>query len=459
MNSPSPIRVAAIFSTQAAMTFLQTALLATEFHLEPVAADDWKRVTPALIIVEVRSDLSIMRRIWEEAAGIPVVVLLASNRAEIAFAASRAGAKDLITLSSEAGEIRQSLRDLVATLPQAPAPSGLPVLFGNHPRMGEIRDTISKVATTSATVLIRGESGVGKDVVARMIYEQSRRASKPFVKVNCAAIPDDLLESELFGYEAGAFTGASRSKPGRFELAHTGTLFLDEIGEMQPALQAKLLHVLQDGAFARLGAKQDVAVDVRVLCATNKLLEQRVAEGLFREDLFYRINVVTVHIPPLRERRDEIEPLIRHFLAKYAATYSREQTMFSAEAMSALMSYSWPGNIRELENLCKRFVIVGGETQILRELASRSHPATPPTVTAAPHPVQTPKPQTEPTSLIEVGKRAAWQAERRLILETLEAVRWNRKAAAERLGISYRALRTKVEQIDRENATKRHLIA
>lgn len=465
MTPASPIRVAAVLTSQAAVATLQTALLASGFELEPVAAEQWKTISPAIVIVELREDLATLRRICDESAGIPIVVLLPASRADLAFAASKAGARELLTLSAEPEDIRQCLRTLMEALPQGPAKEGgLPVLFGNHPRMAEIRDTISKVAATSATVLIRGESGVGKDVVARMIFEQSRRAAKPFVKVNCAAIPDDLLESELFGYEAGAFTGATRSKPGRFELAHTGTLFLDEIGEMQPALQAKLLHVLQDGAFSRLGAKQDVAVDVRVLCATNKLLEQRVAEGLFREDLFYRINVVTVHIPPLRERRDEIAPLIRHFLYKYAGIYGREQTTFSPEAMSALLAYSWPGNIRELENLCKRFVIVGGETQILRELSARSHPPAPLPAPAAPAPVAA-APASEPArqpagaSLLEVGKRAAWQAERRLILETLETVRWNRKAAAERLGISYRSLRSKIDQIDREEDIKQHLIA
>lgn len=469
MSQTLPIRVAALLVSQAASAAIQHALLAPEFAITLIDADHWRGVQTDAVLIEVEDDLAVLRGICDEVTGTPIIVLLRSARADLAFAASKAGAKELITLPAAPDEIRQSLRGILTTQLKAPAPQGLPVLFGNHPRMSEIRDTISKVATTSATVLIRGESGVGKDVVARMIYEQSRRSGKPFVKVNCAAIPDDLLESELFGYEAGAFTGATRSKPGRFEMAHTGTLFLDEIGEMQPALQAKLLHVLQDGAFARLGAKQDVAVDVRVLCATNKLLEQRVTEGLFREDLFYRINVVTVHIPPLRERRDEIGPLIRHFLYKYAAIYGREQAFFSEEAMAALLTYSWPGNIRELENLCKRFVIVGGETQILRELTSRNqHAGATPAQVASP--AQQPHASVtaaEPTSLrqpvstnlLEVGKRAAWQAERRLILETLEAVRWNRKLAAQRLGISYRSLRSKIELIDRDEATKRHLIA
>jgi len=321
--------------------------------------------------------------------------------------------------------------------------------------MMEIRDTIEKVATTSATVLIRGESGVGKEVAARLIFSLSKRSGKPFVKVNCAAIPNDLLESELFGYEAGAFTGAQRSKPGKFELADGGTLFLDEIGEMHPALQAKLLHVLQDGQFARLGAKRDTAADVRVLCATNKLLEQRVSEGLFREDLFYRINVVTVHIPPLRERRNEISAFIHHFIEKYSGVYERTVAPFDNETMQALIRYPWPGNIRELENLCKRYVIVGDSTQIVRELllhaVESSAPATEkerPAGSAIEFPVSS-----EP-SLLDIGRQAAWQAERQAIQEMLVATRWNRREAARRLRVSYKALLNKIKQIAVKDAVQ-----
>ena len=242
-------------------------------------------------------------------------------------------------------------------------------LFGTSPKMEEVKETIEQVADTTATVLIRGESGTGKEVVARMIYAQSSRRDKPFVKVNCAAIPNELLESELFGYEPGAFTGANRQKLGKFDQAHYGTIFLDEISEMHPALQAKLLHVLQDGEFARLGGKRDIAVDVRVLAATNKPLERAVGEGLFREDLFYRLNVVTVHIPPLRERRPEIPVFLDYFLHKYSEFYGKNPPAFSDYAVQRMMEYAWPGNIRELENLVKRYVIVGNEAQIIRELS------------------------------------------------------------------------------------------
>ncbi len=344
-----------------------------------------------------------------------------------------------------------------ATYPQAPAiavPHGVAPLSGANPRMEEIRGLVAKVAATDATVLIRGESGVGKEIIARMVFESSLRAGKPFVKVNCAAIPNDLLESELFGYEAGAFTGATRPKPGKFELAHTGTLFLDEIGEMHPMLQAKLLHVLQDGQFARLGAKHDISVDVRLICATNKPLEQRVAEGLFREDLYYRINVVTVTVPPLRERLDEIPLLTRFFLDKYAAEYRRPQRYFSHDVQRQMLLYHWPGNVRELENLCKRLVIVGGETQILRELSQHNPQASAGRSIQASSPAssrrRTEKQTAEP-SLLEIGRRAAWQAERQAILQMLEQTRWNRKEAARRLGVSYKALLNKLKQMELEN--------
>ncbi len=348
------------------------------------------------------------------------------------------------------------MQPATATYPQASViavPRGIAPLSGANPRMEEIRSLVAKVAATDATVLIRGESGVGKEIIARMVFESSLRAGKPFVKVNCAAIPNDLLESELFGYEAGAFTGATRPKPGKFELAHTGTLFLDEIGEMHPMLQAKLLHVLQDGQFARLGAKHDISVDVRLICATNKPLEQRVAEGLFREDLYYRINVVTVTVPPLRERLDEIPLLTRFFLDKYAAEYRRPQRYFSHDVQRQMLLYHWPGNVRELENLCKRFVIVGGETQILRELSQHNPQASTSRTIHAASPTsgrrRTEKQTAEP-SLLEIGRRAAWQAERQAILQMLEQTRWNRKEAARRLGVSYKALLNKLKQMEME---------
>jgi two-component system, NtrC family, response regulator AtoC len=416
---------------------------------------------PDLVFLELETDESPLASLRQSFPGLPVVVV-APPSAALAFAVAKLGAHELLILPFDNQILINTLSRLFDSLPRingaadvaetsesdesAPAPEfpGAPNVFNISPRMIEARETIEKVANTSATVLIRGESGVGKEIAARLVFSRSQRSHKPFVKVNCAAIPHDLLESELFGYEAGAFTGAQRSKPGKFELADGGTLFLDEIGEMHPALQAKLLHVLQDGEFARLGSKRDTAVDVRVICATNKSLEDLVAAGLFREDLFYRINVVTVHIPPLRERRDEIPLLIRYFIDKYAALYERTADSFDSTTMRVLMRYAWPGNIRELENVCKRYVIVGNANQIAREISLHLANAT---TDAEPSPVADSSPAHTP-SLLEIGQQAAWQAERKAILEMLLETRWNRREAARRLRVSYKALLNKINRIE-----------
>jgi transcriptional regulator with PAS, ATPase and Fis domain len=304
------------------------------------------------------------------------------------------------------------------------------------------------------------------------VYANSSRRDKPFVKVNCAAIPYELLESELFGYEPGAFTGANRQKLGKFDQANLGTIFLDEISEMHPALQAKLLHVLQDGEFARLGGKRDIAVDVRVLAATNKPLEKAVEDGTFREDLFYRLNVVTIHIPPLRERREEIPVFLDFFLRKYSEYYGKQPHPFSDYAISRMIDYHWPGNIRELENLVKRYVIVGNEAQIIRELsthkpimsslspAAAAPAAAPvakaPEVIAANAAVASYDPgngsaEHNMPSLLEIGKRAAMLAEREAIERVLTQTRWNRRQAAKILKISYKALLNKLKLIEEQD--------
>src|SRR5712691_7724453 len=257
------------------------------------------------------------------------------------------------------------------------------------PRMRAVRELIAKVGSTNATVLLTGESGVGKEVVAREIHRASPRAVSQFLKVNCAALPEELLESELFGHQRGAFTGAYRDKPGKFELAAKGTLMLDEIGEVPFRLQAKLLHILQDGEFARVGGERVLHTDVRVLAATNRDLENEIRAGRFREDLYYRLNVVEVRIPPLRERRDEIPALVNHFLKTANAQYGRTVDIPPA-AMQLLVNHAWPGNIRELENTVKRMVVLGTADQIQRELGAMVRAAAPTThtvsVAAAPAP-------------------------------------------------------------------------
>jgi two-component system, NtrC family, response regulator AtoC len=307
---------------------------------------------------------------------------------------------------------------------------------------------VNRVAATDVTVLIWGESGVGKEVVARTLHFSSFRRERPFVKVNCAALPVDLLESELFGYERGAFTGASSRKPGKFELAHSGTIFLDEIGEMPLSVQAKLLHVLQDQEFSRLGSRQDIRVDVRVLAATNRDLAKHVAQGGFREDLFYRLNVVDIRVPPLRERPEEIPVLVEHFLVLYGGGGRRRPPRVSRATLERFLRYSWPGNVRELENIVKRIVVLGTESVVadLSEPAARAIPAGSDTV----RPPETPSEADEALwaaslGLKEVARRAAETAERRALKRTLELVHWRRVEAAHRLRISYKTLLEKIK--------------
>lgn len=456
MPEPKKLRVLLAIEEESAGSALRAFLRARAVVSESSLADlrqSIRTAHPDLLCLSIQQGSALLSTVHRGYPELPIVAI-APPVAALAFEAAQHGATELLTLPLQEREIAVRLTPLLDRLAHPVVePTGvvdrdgdsLPRLFSTSPRMAAIRDTIEKVASTNATVLIRGESGVGKEVVARMIFERSGRNRHPFVKVNCAAIPNDLLESELFGYEAGAFTGAQRSKPGKFEQADGGTVFLDEIGEMHPALQAKLLHVLQDGEFSRLGSRHDTAVDVRVLCATNKLLEQRVAEGLFREDLFYRINVVTVNIPPLRERRDEIPILLNFFIERYAKVYDRRAVPFPDEVMQFLVQYSWPGNIRELENLCKRYVIVGGATQIVSELAARKSADD---VRAV---LPRKRESTGPT-LLEIGRRAAWNAEREAIQEMLTATRWNRREAARRLGVSYKALLNRIQQMEEEDA-------
>jgi len=306
------------------------------------------------------------------------------------------------------------------------------------PVMRAIAEIIDQVAATDATVLVCGESGVGKEMVARALHQRSPREERPLIRVNCAALPVKLLESELFGYERRAFTGAHRPTPGQFERADRGTIFLDEVGELPLSLQGKLLHVLQDPTFARLGGRQDVRVDVRVIAATSKDLGRLVERGAFREDLYYWLDVVRIHVPPLRQRREEIPILVEHFLGKYAQQYGRPRREVSAETMRRILNHSWPGNIRELENLIKRIVVLGSEQGVNEELASRQVRAG----SAAGKPAGAhPAPG---RGLKDIARRAAREAERAALKETLEQVHWNRVAAARRLEISYRALLNKI---------------
>jgi transcriptional regulator with GAF, ATPase, and Fis domain len=348
-----------------------------------------------------------------------------------------------------------SLRhDAVADASEAP-PVGLAAAsdewaFHNSRAMRAVRQMIERVAPTDATVLVLGESGVGKALVARALHEHSLRRQGPFVKVNCAALPLELLESELFGYERGAFTGAYRQHQGRFELADSGTIFLDEIAEMPLPLQAKLLHVLQDREFSRLGGRHDIRVDVRIVAATNKDLSALVERGLFRNDLYYRLNVMSIYVAPLRERPEEIPILVEHFLQEHASLYDRPRRVISARTLTRMMEYPWPGNVRELENFIKRIVLLESEEWAMERFGagpgvpgSPAEPAAGASVNGAP---QYDAEQVVTMGLKEVARRAAAAAEAAALREVLERMRWHRMDAAKRLGISYKTLLYKLKQ-------------
>ena len=415
---------------------------------------------------------------------VPVIVISGQGRTHTIVQAMKLGASDFVCKPFEDTELevllgnalkQRQLSQEVATLrQQLKEQSRYTMLFGNSERMLDVRDLIERVSDTDVTVLIRGESGTGKELVARAVHERSLRRDKPFVKVNCAALPTELLESELFGFEKGAFTGAIQHKPGKFEFANHGTMFLDEIGDMSPPLQAKLLQVLQDGEFSRLGGKNDVQVDVRVITATNRDLETAVAQGQFREDLYFRLNVVAINMPPLRERREEIPFLTDHFLKKYSVQYNKPMATVSDELSRQFMEYEWPGNVRQLENMIKRMVVLGSEAPIRTELqqpsslfpirsqqspAPASRSAVPPTAPVQMAPPPAPPARVEPeagppptataagnVSLKDIARTAAREAERELILRMLTRTRWNRKEAAEILGISYKALLYKIKE-------------
>ncbi|MEN6624801.1 MAG: sigma-54 dependent transcriptional regulator [Candidatus Sumerlaeia bacterium] len=325
-----------------------------------------------------------------------------------------------------------------------------------------VRELIEQIGQTDLNVLIRGESGTGKDIAARLIHQTSDRQRGPFVKVNCAALPPDLLESELFGHERGAFTGAYRSKPGRFELADNGTIFLDEIGEMPAGIQAKLLQVLEHKEFFRVGGTQTVKVNVRLICATNIDIEQRIQAKDFRLDLFYRINDITVHLPALRERHEDIALLGHHFMRHYCEKFGKEVEPLSAESEKALMEYHWPGNVRELESLIKR-VVIFGEQEIKKHIEAHAnetpHPAMAGAIAGLQGPINPaflPDAFFQDKTLKEISEGVLADIERRAIQMSLDQHGWNRKKSAKGLGISYRCLLYKIQQygLQREAATE-----
>ena len=306
-------------------------------------------------------------------------------------------------------------------------------LVGRSEEIAKVRRLIAALADTDLTVFVKGETGTGKNLVAKLLHDFSSRRSKPFVKVNCAALPETLLEAELFGYERGAFTGAFEKKPGKFEIANRGTILLDEISELDVKLQAKLLQVIEDKEYPRIGGKENIKVDVRIIATSNLDLATALAEGKFRRDLFYRLNEVSIYIPPLRERREDIPMLVEHFLDLYNKKYRRQARFPSDKTINVMMNHSWPGNVRELETLVKRYVIFEDESVLLKF----DH-----------EPERNAAPSVEfdiEEGLLAIGKKAAAAAEREALLRTLERTHWNKSKAARILKVSYKTLLEKIK--------------
>jgi DNA-binding NtrC family response regulator len=449
-------RVLVVDDADGVRTFLANALELRGFDVD--TAEDGERAlallqggaAPDVILLDLMmpgiDGLETLRRIRDRDDAVPVVVLSVVGRAATIVDAMRLGAADYLNKPFEEEELDVAIRKVLEQSALFEERDRLTAALDetvvwHGPAMQRIRELIDQVAATDVTVLIRGESGVGKEIAARALHRSSPRRDRPFLKVNCAALPEDLLESELFGYEAGAFTGAHGRKPGKFELADTGTIFLDEVGEMSPSLQAKLLQVLQDSEYTRLGGNREVRVDVRVICATHRLLEDMVRQGTFREDLFFRLDVVDLRLPPLRERREEIPLLIDTFLRRYSARYRRPRPHLSRRLLAALERHPFPGNVRELENMMKRIVVLESEKPILAELLGRDRPDASDGLERLLAEVED---SAGEVPLREVGRRAALAAERSAIERVLFQTAWNRKRAARALGISYKTLLQKI---------------
>jgi nitrogen regulation protein NR(I) len=422
---------------------------------------------PDLVVMDIKmpgkSGLEVLREIKERDPKALVILMTAFGTTETAIEAMKFGAFDYILkpfdipqmrgLVERALEISRMMKKMVSLPDREEIRESEEALVGSSPAMQQVYKMIGQVAATEVTVLLRGESGTGKEMVARAIYHHSRRGDKPFLPVNCAAIPETLLESELFGHEKGAFTGALTRRVGKFEQCHGGTLFLDEIGDMTPATQAKILRVFQDRQFERLGGSERITSDVRVIVATNKDLEKAIREGTFRQDLYYRLKVVTLHLPPLRERKEDIPELVRYFLQRFRADINREVLDISPKSLENLMRYHWPGNVRELENAVKRALVIAKSHSLLpedfslegveREMGPAEHLDLEERLQKMMEPVF--------KELLELSRRSPGtdlmsELERILIKRALQETKGNQVQAAVLLGISRNTLRSKIER-------------
>jgi nitrogen regulation protein NR(I) len=403
--------------------------------------------------------LELARQLHDTQPRLPVVLMTAHGTIETAIEATKLGAYDylqkpfemqgLIGLLHRAAEASRLMREPV-TLPDAPVESRT-ALVGTSRAMHDVCKEIGRVAAKPVTVLIRGETGTGKELIARAIYQHSLRAKAPFIAINCAAIPENLLESELFGHERGAFTGADQRRIGRFEQANKGTLFLDEIGDLPPNTQVKLLRVLQQQTFQRVGGSEVISVDVRVIAATHRNLEAMIREGKFREDLFHRLNVVCLQLPPLRERPEDIPVLVQHFLRKYAGDFGIESPTISSDAVAVLRSDSWPGNVRELENITRRLLLAArglsiNADAVRQTLAARTAEAAPTghSFTAFAGDLLA---RAQKGELQDAHARMLAEAEREILSQAITLAQGNQAKAARWLGLSRFTLREKLKQL------------
>ena len=431
----------------------QALTLLTEHHIDLVITD---------LRMPKLDGMELLRRISALEDPMPVVMITAHGTVDTAVEALKMGAFDYITKPFDQEDVRTIVRKAVRTQDLSATEASRPSLvggleggrygiIGQSPSLVELYAVLDRVADTPTTVLVTGESGTGKELVARALHENSSRRDKPFIKVNCAAIPRDLMESELFGYERGAFTGAVGSKPGRFELASGGTLFLDEIGSIPVEMQVKLLRALQESEFERVGGVKTIRVDVRLVAATNTDLKKEIAAGGFREDLYYRLNVVPMRLPPLRERREDVPLLVQHFVRKFDARLSKNVTRIEPEALQILIDHPWPGNIRELENVIERAVLFcDGDALRPIDLPSELNLRTPepPPATSAPTP-KSPLPAgpSQSDGLKEQVKAAMSRLERELIVKALEQTGGNVTHAARLLKISRKGLQLKMKEL------------
>jgi two-component system response regulator AtoC len=455
----------------AMLRYIRTLLEVDDYKVETASTGEEalarvdKGMEPDLVLLDVLmpgiDGLETLEQLRQKRPGVKVVMLSCVNDTKKVVQAMRLGAHDYLTKPFQKAEldavIDQCLGQGKMTVGGEAEEVGDDTFFvAASPAMRKIRSQAALVAHVDIPVLLLGESGTGKEVLARLIHKLSQRAHRTFLKVNCAAVPADLLESELFGYEQGAFTGATHAKPGKFELCNKGTILLDEIGEMPPALQAKLLHVLQDQSFSRLGSRTVIKVDVRILAATNIDIPQALAAKRLREDLYYRLNAFTLQLPPLRERKEEIPILLKHFMTRMAERYARPQLPLSPQMLEACQAHPWPGNLRELNNFLKRYLILGDANLAVAELQPRNDGNPGGTLATS---ASASKSGETGGGLKSLARSAKDEAEGEAIRQALEQTNWNRKQAATLLQISYKALLYKIRQYGIAEAKSHHKLS